>query len=391
MEQNMDMADIKMHVKYYRGEHYKEEAVKLFEEDLAYGVPVEQAKRYMEKSLSIDQQRLVSQAIRNGYPEELISVLTENGLNYFQMQEIMNAYSGGMELSKVLEIANQNGNAYEMRIAFQNVIAAMKEAKEEIEQSQAELPQEVVDMLQRLEDSLSASNGSQDYLQSIEEQLRNMQQSDASESEAVKTLKGSIDQLERQMNDQQDRLNEAQRHMKEQENEISKLREERDEMLRQKQELERTVEKFHEEREKSETTVNEPKADTLKKSAKVEPPKAESSRKVSQPETTIPVHYQTAIPTQNGAAIPVVIERTDRRPQRGLLAMAEKLMPGKAGKNLVRQLVGKGLNREQMQAIKVAIESGLNEDEVADIIDSGFSAEEMLSAIDIVVADHKYS
>ncbi|MCM1160718.1 MAG: hypothetical protein NC412_05785 [Roseburia sp.] len=359
MEQNMDMADIKMHVKYYRGEHYKEEAVKLFEEDLAYGVPVEQAKRYMEKSLSIDQQRLVSQAIRNGYPEELISVLTENGLNYFQMQEIMNAYSGGMELSKVLEIANQNGNAYEMRIAFQNVIAAMKEVKEEIEQSPAEFPQEVVDMLQRLEDSLSASNGSQDYLQSIEEQLRNMQQSDASESEAVKTLKGSIDQLERQMNDQQDRLNEAQRHMKEQESEISKLREERDEMLRQKQELEHTVEKFHEEREK--------------------------------PETTIPVHYQTAIPTKNGAVIPVVIERTDRRPQRGLLAMAEKLMPGKAGKNLVRQLVGKGLNREQMQAIKVAIESGLNEDEVADIIDSGFSAEEMLSAIDIVVADRKYS
>jgi hypothetical protein len=44
-----------------------------------------------------------------------------------------------------------------------------------------------------------------------------------------------------------------------------------------------------------------------------------------------------------------------------------------------------------MQAVKVAIESGLSDEEVADIIDSGFSAEEMLSAIEIVVADRNYN
>jgi type I site-specific restriction endonuclease len=336
----------------------------------------------MKKTLSIDQQKIISQALRSGYPEELITVLAENGLNYFQMQEIVNAYSGGMELAKVLEIANQKSNAYEMRQAFQRVVAAMEEVKTEVESNSTEIPQEVTDMLKRLEDSLSVSGERQDYLQSIEEQLRSMKQSDDCESEAVKTLKESVEQLERQLENQQERLNEANRHIKEQENEMKSLRKERDEMLRQKQELERTMETFREEHKKEETVAGV---------SKPTPSKVDEGLQKETDKTTVPVHFQTSIPIKSGAAIPVVIERTEHRQQRGLLAVAEKLLPNKPVKNLVRQLVGKGLSKEQMQAVKVAIESGLSDEEVADIIDSGFSAEEMLSAIEIVVADRNYN
>lgn len=385
-EQNMETSDVKLLVKQYVSSGFKDEVVKLFEEDIAYGVPAEQAKQYMKKTLSIDQQRIISQVIRNGYPMELITVLAENGLNYFQMQEIINAYSGGMDLEKVLEIANQKSNAYEMKQAFQKVIASMEEVKTEVESNPSEIPQEVTDMLKRLEDSL-ASGVSQDYLKRIEEQLRCLKQSDDSESEAVKTLKESIEQLERQMGNQQDRLNEANRHIREQENEIKALRKEKEDMLREKQELERTVEMF-EKRKKEETPVGMQKQATVMEQSISKP---EPQKEAVYQETTIPVHYQTAIPTRSGTAIPVTVERLEGRPQRGLFAMAEKIFPNKPVKNLVRQLVGKGLNREQMQAIKTAIESGLTDEEVADIIDSGFNAEEMLSAIEIVVADRNYN
>ena len=386
-EQNMETSDVKLLVKQYVSSGFKDEVVKLFEEDIAYGVPAEQAKQYMKKTLSIDQQRIISQAIRNRYPVELITVLAENGLNYFQMQEIINAYSGGMDLEKVLEIANQKSNAYEMKQAFQKVIAAMEEVKTEVESPPAKIPQEVTDMLKRLEENL-ASGVSQDYLQSIEEQLRSLKQSDDSESEAVRALKGSIEQLERQMGDQQDRLNEANRHIVNQENEIKSLRKEKEDMLREKQELERTVERLNEKRKKEETPSGMPKQETVM-SQNISKP--EPQKEAVYQETRIPVHYQTTIPTRSGTAIPVTVERLEGRPQRGLFAMAEKIFPNKPVKNLVRQLVGKGLNREQMQAIKTAIESGLTDEEVADIIDSGFSAEEMLSAIEIVVADRNYN
>lgn len=43
-----------------------------------------------------------------------------------------------------------------------------------------------------------------------------------------------------------------------------------------------------------------------------------------------------------------------------------------------------------MEQVKAAIQSGLNEQEVIDIINSGFSAKEMAQAIEIVVADRMY-
>lgn len=68
----------------------------------------------------------------------------------------------------------------------------------------------------------------------------------------------------------------------------------------------------------------------------------------------------------------------------------KKIFKGKSRINLIKELTGKGLNPEQMEQIKVAIQSGLNEQEVIDIINSGFSAKEMAQAIEIVVADRMY-
>lgn len=43
-----------------------------------------------------------------------------------------------------------------------------------------------------------------------------------------------------------------------------------------------------------------------------------------------------------------------------------------------------------MEQVRIAIESGLEENEVIDIINSGFTAEEMAQAIQIVMADKAY-
>lgn len=68
----------------------------------------------------------------------------------------------------------------------------------------------------------------------------------------------------------------------------------------------------------------------------------------------------------------------------------KKLFGGNKGMNLIKHLTGKGLNHAQMEQVRIAIESGLEENEVIDIINSGFTAEEMAQAIQIVMADKAY-
>ena len=105
----------------------------------------------------------------------------------------------------------------------------------------------------------------------------------------------------------------------------------------------------------------------------------------------MPVHYQTVIMGSDGSTIPIVVERAEKKKPKGLFAMAEMFMPTKAGKNLVKKMAENKLNKDQMGQIRNAILSGLDEAEVADIIDSGFTAEEMAEAIAVLVADKNYN
>lgn len=100
--------------------------------------------------------------------------------------------------------------------------------------------------------------------------------------------------------------------------------------------------------------------------------------------------FDTTITDKNGMAQRVHVEQTRRKSPEGLLALAGKKLFGKSRGNLIKQLTGKGLNQQQMEQIKVAIESGLTDEEVIDIINSGFSAQEMEQAIQIVIAEKMY-
>ena len=101
--------------------------------------------------------------------------------------------------------------------------------------------------------------------------------------------------------------------------------------------------------------------------------------------------YLAAIRSRNGERHFVPVERSVRRKPDGLKAFAEKILGrGRQRSGLIKQLTGKGLNLAQMEQVRMAIQAGLTEQEVNDLIDSGFSAEEMAQAVEIVVAERAY-
>ena len=86
------------------------------------------------------------------------------------------------------------------------------------------------------------------------------------------------------------------------------------------------------------------------------------------------------------------MEHVHRKGPENLLALAGKeCFRSRAKYNLIRQMKDAELSREQMEQIRVAIESGLTDTDVSEIIGSGFDAEEMAQAIQIVLADKMYS
>ena len=85
------------------------------------------------------------------------------------------------------------------------------------------------------------------------------------------------------------------------------------------------------------------------------------------------------------------IEHIRKKGPEHLLALAgKKCFRSKAKYNLIQQMKEADLSKSQMEQIQVAIESGLTDTEVSDIINSGFDVEEMAQAIQILLADKMY-
>ena len=100
--------------------------------------------------------------------------------------------------------------------------------------------------------------------------------------------------------------------------------------------------------------------------------------------------YQTVIRTGSGE-IPVTVEHS--RPERrdGFFAMlGKKLFGDKKRMRIIKAVAAAKLDKEQMKQVKNAVKAGLLENEVIDIINSGFDAEEMEQAVEIVLAEKSY-
>ena len=97
------------------------------------------------------------------------------------------------------------------------------------------------------------------------------------------------------------------------------------------------------------------------------------------------------VPNRYGGTQIVQIEHIRKKGPEHLLALAgKKCFRSKAKYNLIQQMKEADLSKSQMEQIQVAIESGLTDTEVSDIINSGFDVEEMAQAIQILLADKMY-
>lgn len=384
----------------------RDDVLKLAKEDLELGYPKELVALYAESGWQMDRSRKFSSIMRVNSDGDLLQLLAEGGLNPYQMQLLANYYEKGVSVAQLKDVGAKNLTAYDMEQALKLVCQANREtdAAQGRESPVTEISQgkiaAMTEALRQREKELEEQQETNNRQASENAKLRIKAESLEKQVKELEQERTGYDSEKRSILEERDRLyQQSQTLMKEKGQLIADLEEvqkEKDGMEQRLKEMEnKALEKTAgPQRAAAQQAAGEQQAAGQQEASSVK--KAAANRQGAESQDNNSENFAghdilAAIRGRNGERHFVPVERMARRKPDGLKAFAEKLLGrGRQDSGLIKQLTGKGLNPAQMEQVRMAIQAGLTEQEVNDLIDSGFSAEEMAQAVEIVVAERAY-
>ena len=367
----------------YEAQNFSAEAIELGREDLRYGLTAEQIDIYYKKRLNINQMRHISRALRAGVDMSLIEMVIEEQFAERQMEAIFDYHLKGIPADDLKGNITKDMNAHAIKKALDDVLAGMKEAKE----SKGIVDEKAQEILSHIESMVNGISSNSDYLQEVLTKLETLDNIEKNSDDVREKLAKSVEEKERIIREQQNLISQTSTDRAKVRDELKQVQADREQLVKEKAQLEAEVTRLQTENESLRKEKEDMERHVLDKNKELEK-QEEAIRKVSSMPKT---DYDTEVVFPNGNRQMVHVERTLRKSPDNILALAgKKLFKSKSRVNLIKHLTGKGLNQEQMAQVKAAIESGLTDEEVIDIINSGFSAAEMEQAIQIVVAEKMY-
>ncbi len=379
-----------------------DEVLKLVKEDFELGYPKELVLLYAEAGWQMDRCKKFSSIMRENSDGELLRLLADGGFNPHQMQLLANYYDKGVTVPQLADAGSKGLTAYDMEQALKLVYQANQEAETK-QKNEAAGPKEP----QGQEASMTEA------LRQREKELEEQQEINNKQAAENAELRTKMEELEKQ-------VRELEQENAGYDNEKRSILEERDRfyqqnqtLLEEKEQLITDLEAVQKEKDgleqklkEMEEMVAETAAGVTAKAAATQhpaggqhavgtgpqAPKRPSAGQQNKTDGGMGNHdFTAAIKGRNGETHFIPVERTERRKPEGIRAFAEKILGrGRQSSELIKQLTGKGLNPAQMEQVRMAVQSGLTEQEINDLINSGFSAEEMAQAVGIVLAEKEY-
>lgn len=389
----------------------KDDALKLAKEDLELGYPKELVALYAEAGWQMDRCRKFSSIMRADSDGDLLRLLAGGSFNPYQMQLLANYYDKGVTVAQLSDVGSKNLTAYDMEQALKLVYQANREAgaAQEKESPETGLSQEKVtsmtEELRQREKELEAQQEINNRQALENAELRTKAESLEKQVRELEQDKAGYDSEKRSILEERDRFYQQNQTLLEEKSQLiadlEAVQKEKDGMGQRLKEMEEMAVSGAAGRQ---TAAGQTMA-ARNTAGEQQPAGRQQAAGIGQ---KIPEQQGTglensgdgdmenndflvAIRGKNGEKHLIPVERTVRRKPEGIRAFAEKIFGrGRQGSGLIKQLTGKGLNPAQMEQVRMAIQAGLVEQEINDLIDSGFSAEEMAQAIEIVVAERAY-
>ena len=383
---------IERKIQILRNKHMDSEVIALVKSDYEYGLTDDEIGLYLNKSYDIEQMKVLSKCLHKGVSEELLTLLKENRMTAPKMQTALDYYEKGVPIDAIREVVQKDDTAVNMRRMFDVVLENLSKAKEQ-KPEDSEYVKALVAQMEEVVEKINHQNERYDVLN---KKLSEIETSKDDEEVRERLVKDNQEKDEL-INDQQNELNKAN-------GTIARLR---DDIEKKDKEMKRMSERI----ESLEDKIMGVAVDN-KKAAEEKPKQEETKPKDNVAETTagkemvdtiavpqaapviqngIPVYYQLPVVDASGHVVQrLPIERSVRKSSNsGVASLFARLSFKKKSRADIVKLVASGdLVPAQLVQIKSAIEKGLTESQLVELINNNISAEKMKEIIEIAVLEN---
>ena len=383
---------IEKRIQLLRNKNVDNEVIALVKSDYEDGLTDDEVNLYLDKNYNLNQMKVLSNCLHKGVSEEMMTLLRESKMAGGQMQTALNYYEKGVPVAAIKEVVEKDDTAINMRRMLDVVLENLSKAKEQ-KPEDSEYVKALVAQMEEVVEKINHQNERYDVLN---KKLSEIETSKDDEEVRERLVKDNQEKDEL-INDQQNELNKAN-------GTIARLR---DDIEKKDKEMKRMSERI----ESLEDKIMGVAVDN-KKAAEEKPKQDETKPKDNVAETTagkemvdtiavpqaapviqngIPVYYQLPVVDASGHVVQrLPLERSVRKSSNsGVASLFARLsFKKKSRADIVKLVVSGDLVPAQLVQIKSAIEKGLTEPQLVELINNNISAEKMKEIIEIAVLEN---
>ena len=390
MEENREPLSaiaIEKKLQLLRNKHFSEDTIALVKSDYEYGLKEEEISLYLNKSYDIEQMKILSECLHKDVPKDVIDIIKNTKYSVHQMQVSLEFYEKGVPVQTIKEVMDKGEKPITMRRLYEEVLEQLNKVKKQI----PEESEYVKALISQMDEVVAKINHQNERYDALNKKLSEIETSKDDEEVRERLVKENQDK-DALINSQQNELNKAS-------STIARLR---DDIEKKDKEMKRMGDRIESLEDKiiSVATENRKEAES-----KAEPQESQSVQQadkkmvdtVAVPQNMqavangIPVYYQIPVVDGTGNVVQrLPIERSVRKSSNsGVVSLFARLSFKKKSRADIVKLVASGdLVPAQLVQIKSAIEKGLTESQLVELINNNISAEKMKEIIEIAVLEN---
>ena len=390
MEENREPLSaiaIEKKLQLLRNKHFSEDTIALVKSDYEYGLTEEEITLYLNKSYDIEQMKILSECLHKDVPKDVIDIIKNTKYSVHQMQVSLEFYEKGVPVQTIKEVMDKGEKPITMRRLYEEVLEQLNKVKKQI----PEESEYVKALISQMDEVVAKINHQNERYDALNKKLSEIETSKDDEEVRGRLVKENQDK-DALINSQQNELNKAS-------STIARLR---DDIEKKDKEMKRMGDRIESLEDKIISVATENKKEA---ESKAEPQESQSVSQadkkmvdtVAVPQNMqavangIPVYYQIPVVDGTGNVVQrLPIERSVRKSSNsGVVSLFARLSFKKKSRADIVKLVASGdLVPAQHVQIKSAIEKGLTESQLVELINNNISAEKMKEIIEIAVLEN---
>ena len=390
MEENREPLSaiaIEKKLQLLRNKHFSEDTIALVKSDYEYGLTEEEISLYLNKSYDIEQMKILSECLHKDVPKDVIDIIKNTKYSVHQMQVSLEFYEKGVPVQTIKEVMDNGEKPITMRGLYEEVLEQLNKVKKQI----PEESEYVKALISQMDEVVAKINHQNERYDALNKKLSEIETSKDDEEVRERLVKENQDK-DALINSQQNELNKAS-------STIARLR---DDIEKKDKEMKRMGDRIESLEDKIISVATENKKEA---ESKAEPQESQSVSQadkkmvdtVAVPQNMqavangIPVYYQIPLVDGTGNVVQrLPIERSVRKSSNsGVASLFAILSFKKKSRADIVKLVASGdLVPAQLVQIKSAIEKGLTESQLVELINNNISAEKMKEIIEIAVLEN---